>query len=356
MVLAQLGIADFRCIRSVALPLHPRLNLITGPNASGKTSLLEAFFFLGRGRSFRTAQASTLVREGAQVLRVTGVTGGASGAEHRLGVEYGRGGFQVRIDGARQDRLASLAERLSVAVIDPTVHELVAGGPEGRRRFLDWGAFHVEHRFLEAWRRYQRALRQRNASLRSGAHASEVETWTGQVADAGDAVDTARRRYADALGKRVAASGRQLLGAEITCSYRSGWAQDLSLKAALARDLERDRATGTTRSGPHRADLSIRMDAQAAKDRVSRGQGKLVGAALMLAQVALQAECTGSAGVVLLDDPASELDDSFLRLLLVEVMALPAQLVMTGLDSAGLPVDREHSRFHVEQGEIRQSE
>ena len=355
-MLARLGIADFRCIRAATLQLHPRLNLITGPNASGKTSLLEALFFLGRGRSFRTAQAATLIREGAPVLRVTGVTGAGSGSEHRLGVEYGRGGFQVRVDGARQDRLAALAERLSVAVIDPTVHELVAGGPEGRRRFLDWGAFHVEHRFLEAWRRYQRALRQRNASLRSGADAAVLASWTAQLVEAGEAVDAVRRRYAEALGERVAARGRQLLGAEIACTYRAGWAQDLSLQEALARDRERDRTTGTTRSGPHRADLAIRMDAQTAKDRVSRGQGKLVGAALMLAQVALQAECTGNAGVLLLDDPASELDDAFLRLLLAEVMGLPAQLVMTGLDSAGLPVDREHSRFHVEQGEIHQSE
>ncbi len=150
------------------LEFDGRCNLISGANASGKTSLLEAIFFLGRGRSFRTARNETLIRKGADELLLTGRFE-AGESIRPVGVRYSREGFEARAAGNRIGSLAELATILPVQAIDPEVHRLVEEGPQERRRYLDWGVFHVEPRFVEQWRRYQRALKQRNAALRAEA-------------------------------------------------------------------------------------------------------------------------------------------------------------------------------------------
>ena len=164
MSLRRLEVRDFRCIAATDLEFDGRCNLISGANASGKTSLLEAIFFLGRGRSFRTARNETLIRKGADELLLTGRFE-AGGSVRPVGVRYSREGFEARAAGNRIGSLAELATILPVQAIDPEVHRLVEEGPQERRRYLDWGVFHVEPRFVEQWRRYQRALKQRNAAL-----------------------------------------------------------------------------------------------------------------------------------------------------------------------------------------------
>src|SRR5512135_3824927 len=163
MGLQRLDIRDFRCIESAGLDCDTRCNLVSGPNASGKTSLLEALYFLGRGRSFRTASNETLIRKGAGGFLLTARTVGAGGSERTVGVRYTRDGFEARSAGQPVRSLAELATLLPVQAIDPEVHRLVEEGPQERRRYLDWGVFHVEPRFVDSWRRYQRALKQRNA-------------------------------------------------------------------------------------------------------------------------------------------------------------------------------------------------
>jgi len=233
------------------------------------------------------------------------------------------------------------------------VHEFVQGSPEVRRRFVDWGTFHVEPSFLEAWQRYQRAVRQRNAALKGGGGGHALEQWTATAAELGEALSAARERYMRALAPEVAFRGSRLVGVPVRCRYTRGWPADTTLAGALARDLERDRATGATRAGPHRGDLVIEASSVAARDAVSRGQEKLIGAALVLSQVALHSGRGGKSSVLLLDDPAAELDRNFLGRLLDEVSRLPVQLVITGLDASGLPTAGSHARFHVERGRIR---
>ena len=157
--LDRLQVKDFRCLQDVDLEPSPALNLIIGANASGKTSLLEAIFVLGRGRSFRTARRARLVRDGASAFTVAGqIT--RDGQDARIGVRGARTDpLEIRINGSAAGSAAELSEWLPVEAIDPEIHKLVEEGPERRRRYLDWGTFHVEHRFLDAWGRYRRALR-----------------------------------------------------------------------------------------------------------------------------------------------------------------------------------------------------
>ena len=158
MPLRRFTAQDFRCLASIDFEPDPAYTLISGPNASGKTSVLEAIAYLGRGKSFRGGQTPNLIRHGEQAFVLFGeVETGSRVAS--LGVRNSREGLEVRVDGETRGGAAELAAALPLLVIDPDVHNLVSGGPDERRRFLDWIAFHVEHGYLELWRRYRRALK-----------------------------------------------------------------------------------------------------------------------------------------------------------------------------------------------------
>ena len=189
MSLDSLGIEDFRCVERAELQLDGRCNVISGENASGKTSLLEAIFVLGRGRSFRTAKADTLIRNGTGAFQLTARVRG-DGTARPLGLRFSRDGIEARYSGRPVAGLAELATVLPVQAIDPEVHRLIEGGPQERRRFVDWGVFHVEPSFVDHWRRYQRALRQRNERH----HSSESNSGQHQRTQAGTRAENPRHK------------------------------------------------------------------------------------------------------------------------------------------------------------------
>jgi DNA replication and repair protein RecF len=353
MSLERLGIEDFRCIERAELEFDRRCNLISGENASGKTSLLEAIFFLGRGRSFRTSRHETLIRAGRGQFTLTGRIESAN-VSQPIGMRVGGAGIEARFGGQPVSGLAELATRLPVQALDPEVHRLVDGGPQERRRFLDWGVFHVEPGFVDHWRRYQRALRQRNAALKAGQTVSLIQAWDPELLEAGEVVQAHRERYMARLGPAVRDAGQRLLDVEIELGLAQGWATERPLKEALQASLVRDRERGLTHCGPHRADIHVRVDGHLARDRVSRGQQKLVAAAMLLGQLRADAEQGSRVAALLVDDPAAELDATRLGRLLEEVLSVPAQLFVTALDAGNLALERlpRGHRFHVEHGSV----
>jgi DNA replication and repair protein RecF len=355
MPLRRVQVTDFRCLHHADVDLDPHFTLISGPNASGKTSLLEAVYVLGRGRSFRTRRLEPLIRSGAELMRVVGE---AELPEHRvtLGVEGSRDGLRARVGGERVASLAELAWVLPVQIIDPEIHRLIEEGPNCRRRFLDWGVFHVEHSFVEHWQRYQQALRQRNASLKAQQGRATVAAWDSELVRYGELITDARRRYVEQLAPIAAAVATRLLDLELVLAYRPGWLAGTDLHTALEGSFARDQDLGATQVGPHRADLSIRLQGTSVRDRVSRGQQKLLAAVLLLSQIKLFPENSRAQPTLLLDDPAAELDSSRLRALLEEVRAQPLQLVVTTLQATekelavfGTP----GRRLEINAGELR---
>lgn len=354
MSLAHLTIQDFRCIAGADLEFNERCNLVSGANASGKTSLLEAIFFLGRGRSFRTPRNETLIRKGASDLLLAGRLAVASGGLRRVGIRYGKDGFEAKAAGARLGSLAELASVMPVQAIDPEVHRLVEEGPQERRRYLDWGVFHVEPSFVDHWRRYQRALKQRNAALRAQLADDVVRAWDAELIQAGETLARSRRDYFESLRPAVAEVGERLLGAPVDLGLSDGWAAGTALESAIEQSWPRDRERGTTHAGPHRADLSIRVGGDQARHRVSRGQQKLTAAAMLLGQLQCDAARGSPTAALLVDDPAAELDAGNLERLVTAVLALPAQLFVTALDPRVPALERLPAArtFHVEHGKI----
>ena len=342
---------NFRCLKSAELRLGPRFNLITGANASGKTSLLEALAYLGRGKSFRGASTANLTHHGETDFVLFGEVDRGQGAVN-VGVRNGREGLEVRIAGENAAGAAALAAALPLQVIDPEVHNLIAGGPEMRRRFLDWVAFHVEHEHLAVWRSFRRALKQRNAALKARSSQAAIRSWNAEFLVLASRLDESRRRVLELTIDGLVEQGRALLETELAFSYQQGWAKDKSLEEALNDGLERELQMGATQSGPHRADIKVSYDERQARKLVSRGQQKLLASAMILAATETAQAALEKPLLLLLDDPAAELDgDSNFRLI-DAVAALGCQVVASSLDPEALAFPEEPVRFHVEHGEV----
>jgi DNA replication and repair protein RecF len=349
-VLRSIEIHDFRCIEHAQLEFHERGTGVVGGNAAGKTSLLEAIYFLTHGRSFRTAMRARLVRRGAEFFRVVAVIQ-KQATELVAGAEHGRGETQLRLAGKGVSGVSEIAEVLPIQVIDPGVHRLIDEGSARRRRLLDWGVFHVKHDFVHGWRRYQRALAQRNSALRARLDDDVIAAWNRELAEASAGIDEARRTYASTLAEEFESLGAEFLGESVELEYRSGWDPDVTLGEALVTAIERDRRLGTTTVGAHRADLVIRVDGVLARDRVSRGQQKVLASALILGQIRALARLTGQRETcLLLDDPAAELDVDKLGKLLRAIEQIPAQLIVSSVTETGLRGIEIGRKFHVEQG------
>jgi DNA replication and repair protein RecF len=348
--LLSVKIEKFRCLESAELELDPRINLITGENGAGKTSILEAIFFLGRGRSFRAGATSGLIQAGCDDFTVFGALSGSDG-DSRIGIRVGRkNGRDIHIDGQPGGQTADLIAAFPVQIIDPEVHHLVQGGPEDRRRFLDWGVFHVKHSFLATWQRYRRALQQRNTALRHHAGDSEVGAWDNELIEAARQVDAERRDYLDGFEAVFTRISAELLDLPANCRYLPGWAADAEFGEALEASKDRDRQHGLTHVGPHRAELVLEIDGTAARHRLSRGQQKLLGISLVLAQSEFVSARTDRDVALLVDEPAAELDAGHLENLVDALRQPRIQLFMTALRDDALPGLVGAEVFHVKHG------
>jgi DNA replication and repair protein RecF len=351
-VLSSITVENFRCIEKASLEIDARSTGIIGANASGKTSLLEAIYFLGHGRSFRTHQPDKLRRTGSPFFRVVGKLDTPRGLL-TAGLEFSHGHTEGHLAGQGISGIADIAEVLPLQVIDPGVHRLVEEGSARRRRLMDWGVFHVKRDFLGHWRRYQRALSQRNAALRSSDPEQLVAPWERDFCLAGVQVDSLRRAYIQALQPHFEALAARLVGPGTSFVYRRGWADEQDLREALQDAISRDLRLKTTHVGPHRADISFLVDGAAAKDRVSRGQQKMLAAAFILAQLRCHTALGATPTTLMLDDPAAELDVDNLGKLLSVIAEIPSQLIVTSVHAQGLRGIDIGRRFHVEQGNFQ---
>jgi DNA replication and repair protein RecF len=374
MRVTRLRLANMRRFVEAELAPGPGLNLITGDNGAGKTTLLEALHLMAYGRSFRGRVRDGLVRQGAAGLEVfveweEGLPTAADnrsalppplapGRVRRAGLRHSGSSWSGRLDGADVSHLGELCAALAVVSFEPGSHALVTGGSDGRRRLLDWGLFHVEPNFLPLWRRYARALKQRNVLLKQRAP-DLLEPWEQELAQAGEAITRHREAHVaswepllqTAMAAFLPAAGATRLG------FQPGWRrEELPLADALLLARERDLAAGYTTVGPHRADWRVEYGQIPGREALSRGQAKLSALALLLSQAEHHARLRGGWPVVALDDLGSELDRRHQRRVLEWLLATGAQLFVTGTEAPpalDALAPGTLVRFHVEHGQLR---
>jgi len=353
MRVKSLSISNVRNISAAQIDFDPRLNCFIGDNGAGKTSILEALSVLSKGRSFRPGQVSSLIGPAGESLQVVSKIESQAGDGHQLGFERDTDQWVARHNGADISNLSELTELLPFVVLEPNSHILVSGPPEGRRKYLDWGVFHVEHQFLTLWRRYQRVLKQRNAALKQASRLM-VESLDTQFVQLGEQLHHARNAHVDRLEGLL--QNQLSFFCEtlenVTLNYKKGWSGD-SLAEALEISDMRDMERGATGPGPHKADLLLAIDGVPAKERLSRGEQKAMTAALVMAQAQMISEY-GEMPVLMLDDLASELDETHLARVLDVGLDLGAQILLTGTDMvpAITNCNSPYTVFHVKHGSV----
>lgn len=358
MGLAHVTVTAVRNLSEVQLVPAAGLNLIAGVNGSGKTSLLEALYLLGRARSFRTREARQLVQSGKTETTVFGRLSDANAT--RIGVRKTIGGeTEVRIDGQRLRAAGELAQRLPMQVMEPGIQALVAGPAALRRSYMDWTLFHVEQGYWQHWQRYQKALLQRNAALQASMSDRLVSSWHEELVTHGEALSKSRRTYLEQLSPVLHDIYASLGGdAEqgIRLRLRQGWPEGESLAERLARGVVSDRQVKYTRAGPHRADFVLSDPDGLAVELWSRGQQKRLAYALVLAQLKHFHAVSDRRCVVLIDDINAELDRDNAARILAMLYRMDSQVFVTTTDMQfATEAEFADTRvFHVERGQVRE--
>lgn len=355
MSIQNLTVQNLRVLQQVEIELSPKLNLIYGLNASGKTSLLEAIFFLSAARSFRTRQIGEVLSHQADSMLISARIRGSDERIVPIGIKRSRRDSLMKANGEVVQRVSELAKWLPVQIIHPESHQLVIGGPRHRRQYLDWGVFHVEHQFYPVWARYQRALKQRNAALRQRMKGMEG-AWDAELSQAAARLHTMREEYLRKLLKLLPHYTEAIMGEQdVELTYLSGWDAEETLASQLQLARARDWQRGYTTLGPHRADLQLKVNGYRAQGEISRGQQKMLVAALRLAQADLFSRETGRPCVIMVDDLPAELDVEHRSSLMELLRQMEAQVFATCVDAGQVDTRAwdEKKMFHVEHGLVK---
>ena len=354
MILTRLLATRFRNLTDTSLELNPGFNLLYGENGSGKTSLLEAAYFLSSARSFRTVSQNPLIQRGSVDCMVRGEFN-HGGQCWQVGVSRNRSGHRdIRINGEICPRTSELAQLLPTLRLGPESVDLLLGPPDTRRRFLNWGLFHVEQTFLGLWEEANRCLRQRNQLLREGEYnKAAFNTWSAQLADRADRIDKIRAAYVDKYRPVFHSIVTQISQLdEVDIGYYRGWQEDSNLPELYEKEEEIDKKKGFTQKGFQRADVRIMVRGQPAAKVCSRGELKALVWSMILAQGALNAKRNM---LYLIDDLASEFDVDHRRRMAGYLEQTEGQVFITGLERQALEdccEDRNASMFHVKHGNI----
>jgi DNA replication and repair protein RecF len=355
MHIKRVEISQFRNLHSTSFTPSPSLSIITGSNGSGKSSILEALHYLATGSSFRTNRLTNVIQQQSNCFTLFAELGNA--LTHRIGLKRCRDfNHQTRLDGNELSRRSELVQLLPLQVISPESISLLLEGSEGRRNFIDWALFHVEHSFHHHLTSYMRALKQRNALLKSGL-TKQILLWDRQLTEHGAVISLMREEYLQRLTPVFNGFIELLLpNMQLDITYRYGWPVEATLMEALSVSIESDLRVKHTTVGPHRGDMSVKCEGVKASERLSRGQLKLAVIALKLAQISLLRSSTQKSPVILIDDLAAELDIEHRALLLSTVKQFSVQVFLTTPDLSLIDYSGWSDRkvFHVEHGQIKE--
>ena len=324
-MIESLRLLNFRCFEEVSLSLAPEGEIFVGENAQGKTSLLEAVCLLLRLQSPRARQMRQLIREGSEGFGVAGEMMGRS-----LQVRGDRKGLLLKNEGEEvSNRREYLGESGLVVWMGNGDLDLVRGGGEGRRRYLDFLASQIDLEYRDHWNRYRKALAARNKYLKTlSPREGEVQAYTRLLVEHGKEIIARRQRLCEELTPRALENQGAISGEreELEMTYQDRAKGDL--EAAFADAEESEMRRGVTMAGPHRDDLKLTLGGRAARDFGSEGQQRTLALALKLAQGEVLKVRGEGEPIYLIDDVFGELDP-LRRNALMEKLPKNAQKLIT---------------------------
>ncbi len=354
MIIKNVEIRNFRNIESLSFCPDERMNVFYGPNAQGKTNLLEALWLFTGAKSFRGAKDSEFIKFGCEeaYVKVEFLKDGAL-CDSEMKIAERRRAF---LNGNALSSPGAMAGNFCSIVFSPQDISLIKDGPAVRRRFLDTAIFQIYPKYIEVMRKYTRAVGQRNAAIKDLYYhadlASLIDVFDGEIIDCGIKIIEYRKKYIDLLKGIVPKiySGISENKEFLDISYNLNCSSELlaeRLKAARAEDMR----TGVTSVGPHRDDIEFKINDISARLYGSQGQKRSAALSLKLAEAEILNLKTGSRAVALLDDVMSELDPARQDYVLNHIRDW--QVFITCCDPSNTKNLSAGRIFKIENGEIK---
>ncbi len=376
MYITRLALENFRIYPELQLEFPMGLTIIVGPNASGKTALLEAINVLATTKSPRTRLDRELVRWGEAYSRVYGEFVSAQAGTTEIAVVLpGEGSGEdgsrpdskrITVNGTSVERVADVIGRVAVVIFTTEDVAVVKGSPGSRRRFLNVAIAQLRPRYFDDLQRYRRALGQRNEVLKQvrqgDAGRNSLDAWNQQLIEAGVGLAMDRREFVETLNEAAALVHGELTDEEerLALSYEGDLAEAEDAEGArrrfeelLARNEDRDVALGYSSVGPHRDDLRMMANETLLRKYGSQGQQRTAALSLKLAQAEVVMSWRGEPPLVLLDDCLSELDERRSRHVL-ELAGKLQGLIITSPVLTELLAAQNAQLLRVSDGRIEQ--
>ncbi len=360
MYFTEVKLKNFRNYREQTVSFHPKVNIITGNNAQGKTNLLESLYIMSLGKSFRTNRDAEMIgfEEGFCSAKSTYMK---EGRERNIEIILSRRGKSIIIDGCKANKSSELLENVYIVAFTPEDMKIVKDEPEKRRRFIDRELCQLKPVYYKNLARYKKVLVQRNSLLKEGTCNDELmEVWEKSLAEYGSRIIEERERFVEKIRGMSKGLHRSITDEKETLeiSYEAsvpfmGNRQETQgiFIERLRKERKRDLYRGTTGSGPHKDDLKITIDGIDVRNYGSQGQQRTAALSLKLAEINIICEEKKEAPVLLLDDVLSELDEKRQKFLLNSLYN-NVQLFITAAETKGplwesLP---DRKVFIVEEG------
>ncbi len=348
MWLQRLQARGLRCFRACEVNFAPGINVLYGNNGAGKTSILEGISVLSSGKSFRTTKLAHIIHEHLDELVLLGEVNNQNDIV-QLGVQNKSGHTNLRVNREKAAKWSELAKNLPVLEIHPESYLLITGGPVERRKFLNWGMFHVKPSYGSIWSEYSRALKQRNSCLRH-REIGQAKYWHQSLAEHGNQIATCLDNYTENIIPYIHEISNQFgLTDELSVRYYPGWDQDHDLHKLLEQELTLEEIGLSTLHGPHRGDMRITWKKKPFAKISSRGQQKVLAIALKIAQAKYMQEQYSKTCVYLIDELPAELDNRRREIALDLLSQLNAQVIISAVSKHSVDyINNDIKWFHVE--------
>lgn len=299
----------FRSLAQVELRPGPRINVIRGRNAQGKTTLLEALLYAATSKSHRTNNEQELVQHGKQGFHIQALVQ-RHDRQVVLDAIWWQGAKRFKVNGVAQTRVSDILGKVNLVFFSPEDVDLVRGSAAARRKFLDMELSQLSPHYLNALQQYRQVLRQRNEVLKQHVKDTALlEAWDAQLVQHGRLLMVERTGFISELAGHARTAYDRIAGDEqLSLRYDPDIREASDYAKVLRAACDVDRRQGLTTRGPHRDDVHFEVQERAARQFASQGQQRTAALALKLAELELVRSRTGEYPIFMLDDVLSELD------------------------------------------------
>ena len=354
MYFKSLELKNFRNYTDQKIEFDPKLNLIIGDNAQGKTNLLEGLFIMGLGKSFKTNNDKEMIYFNEKFARARSIVVDEEGEETSIEIVYGRDGKIIKVDDVKLSRNVDLLENVYVVVFSPEDLRIVKDGPDQRRRFLDRELCQIKPVYYSDLGNYKKILKQRNVLLREkNTDRNLFEVFDETLAEYGTRIVDERKAFIERLRVICADIHRSITDGseELSITYETNTTSKGYFREMLNRNFEIDMIKGYTSFGPHKDYLGIWINGNDTRIYGSQGQQRTASLSMKLAEIELIKQETGHNAVLLLDDVLSELDSKRQKFLIETMKDAQIFVTATGMEDLRklLP---DGNVYYVDKGKV----